>query len=331
MKQILVIGGAGYIGSHMVSLLLAQGCRVVVYDNLSTGHPWALDKQCLFVKGDLADKTALQHLFQAHSFDAVMHFASFIEVGESVKNPRKYYQNNLVNTINLLDTLLDFNVHAFIFSSTAAIFGNPHYTPIDEQHPTQPLNAYGRSKLMVENILADYAASYPLRSVSLRYFNAAGAHPDKMLGEAHSPETHLIPLTLQAASGRRPNITIYGTDYDTRDGTCLRDYIHVCDLCQAHWLALQYLWETQKSEAFNLGNGTGYSVKQIIETAGKITGTKIPTLIAERRAGDAKSLIADASKAREILKWAPQYSQLETIIEHAWRWEQHLLTQKTNA
>lgn len=320
MKKVLVVGGAGYIGSHMVWLLGQQGVEVVVLDNLSSGHRDAVIHG-QFVHGDIADRLVLDKLFSAHEFDAVMHFASFIQVGESVLEPAKYYQNNVSNTLNLLNAMLAHGVKNFIFSSTAATFGEPNYVPIDERHPQQPINPYGRSKLMIEQALADYDQAYGLRSVCLRYFNAAGAHPEALLGERHDPETHLIPLVLQAASGRRAAISVFGRDYDTPDGTCIRDYIHVLDLADAHWLALKYLAQGGASNAFNLGNGDGYSVQAVIDTALAVTGRPIRVLDQPRRAGDPARLVADAAKCREVLGWKPVYADLARIIEHAWRWE----------
>jgi UDP-glucose 4-epimerase len=250
-----------------------------------------------------------------------MHFASFIQVGESVQQPAKYYQNNVVNTLNLLEAMRAHGIHQFIFSSTAATFGEPQYTPIDERHPQQPINPYGRSKRMIEEVLADYDAAYGLKSVCLRYFNAAGADPEGQLGERHEPETHLIPLVLQAASGRRPHISVFGRDYETPDGTCIRDYVHIADLCEAHWLALQSLMNGAPSQAYNLGNGHGFSVQEVIDTAEAVTGRKIAVVNAPRREGDPARLVADATLARQQLGWKPQYADLATIVEHAWKWE----------
>lgn len=320
IRKVLVVGGAGYIGSHMVWLLGQRGVEVVVLDNLSSGHRDAVIHG-QFVHGDIADRLVLDKLFAAHDFDAVMHFASFIQVGESVLEPAKYYQNNVSNTLNLLNAMLAHGVKNFIFSSTAATFGEPNYVPIDERHPQQPINPYGRTKLMIEQALADYDQAYGLRSVCLRYFNAAGAHPEALLGERHDPETHLIPLVLQAASGRRSAISVFGRDYDTPDGTCVRDYIHVLDLADAHWLALTYLAQGGASNAFNLGNGDGYSVQAVIDTALAVTGRPILVLDQPRRAGDPARLVADAAKCREVLGWKPVYADLAHIIEHAWRWE----------
>jgi len=321
--NILVVGGAGYIGSHMVIRLLEENADVTTFDNLSGGYRDAV-LGGEFIEGDLADTDLLDKVFTNNNFDAVMHFASFIEVGESIHSPSKYYRNNVTNTQNLLDAMVKHGVNHFIFSSTAAIFGEPEYVPIDEKHPMLPINPYGRTKLMVEQMLADYDRAYGLKSVSLRYFNAAGADPETRIGERHVPETHLIPLVLQAASGRRESISIFGQDYDTPDGTCIRDYIHICDLCDAHWLAIQSLQLNNKTAAYNLGNGNGFSVKEVIDSACKITNVDIPVVITERRAGDPARLVADASLARQALNWRPKYDSLDTIIEHAWKWEQKL-------
>ena len=318
--NILVVGGAGYIGSHMVKRLGQLGCQVTTLDNLSAGHRDAV--LCgEFVQGDMANVALLNQVFAKGRFDAVMHFASFIQVGESVQEPAKYYANNVVNTLQLLDVMRTHGVKQFIFSSTAATFGEPQYVPIDEAHPQQPINPYGRTKLMVEQALADYDKAYGLKSVCLRYFNAAGADPEGQLGERHEPETHLVPLVLQAASGRRAHISVFGRDYDTPDGTCIRDYIHIVDLCEAHWLAVQHLVNGGASESFNLGNGQGFSVQEVIDTARQVTGRAIAVQEGPRRAGDPARLVADASRAREVLGWQPQFADLATIIAHAWRWE----------
>lgn len=319
--DILVVGGAGYIGSHMVKMLLDAGHRAVILDNLSGGYRDAVPNG-EFVPGDIADGLLLDKLFAEHCFDGVMHFASFIQVGESVKLPGKYYENNLSNTVNLLNAMVKHGVKHFIFSSTAAIFGEPEYVPIDEAHPKNPINPYGKSKWMVEQILADFDRAYGLRSVCLRYFNAAGADPSGLLGERHEPETHLIPLALQVASGRRSHINVFGRDYDTPDGTCIRDYIHIVDLCQAHLLAMQQLMSGGGSAVYNLGNGNGFSVQEVIATVEQVTGKAVKVLDAPRRAGDPARLVADATIARRELKWQPVYAKLEAIVEHAWSWEQ---------
>jgi UDP-glucose 4-epimerase len=319
VTKLLVVGGAGYVGSHMLKMLGRQDCRVTTLDNLSSGHRDAVlfgD----FIQGDMGDRAVLDAVL-SRGFDAVMHFASFILVGESVQQPAKYYQNNVVNTLTLLEAMRAHGVDRFIFSSTAATFGEPRYSPIDEKHPQQPINPYGRTKLMVEQVLADYEKAYGLRSVSLRYFNAAGADPDGQLGERHEPETHLIPLVLQAASGRRPSIGVFGRDYDTPDGTCVRDYIHIEDLCSAHWLALQSLMGGAGSQAYNLGNGQGFSVQEVINTAHQVTGRSIAVVNGPRRAGDPARLVADSSLIREKLGWQPHYADLATIVAHAWAWE----------
>ena len=318
---ILVVGGAGYIGAHMVKRLRGAGYQPVVLDDLSGGRREAVAGQRLIV-ADLGDAGAVDALMQAFSFDAVMHFASFIQVGESVAQPVKYYDNNVGNTVRLLDAMLRQQVGNFIFSSTAAIFGEPQYVPIDERHPKDPINPYGRSKWMVEQILADADHAHGLRSSCLRYFNAAGADPDADMGECHEPETHLIPLILQAASGRRASITIFGENYETPDGTCIRDYIHVLDLCDAHLLALEALLEGGPSTRYNLGNGAGYSILEVIDAVERVTGSKIVRESGPRRPGDPPVLVADATLARTALRWRPQFADIDTIIAHAWRWEQ---------
>ena len=323
--NVLVVGGAGYIGSHMVVRLLNDNINVTTLDNLSAGYRDSVLGGD-FIEGDLADVDLLDKVFSENNFDVVMHFASFIEVGESIHSPAKYYNNNVTNTQNLLDAMVKHGVLNFIFSSTAAVFGEPEYVPIDEKHSMSPINPYGRTKLIVEQMLSDYDHAYGLKSVALRYFNAAGADPETRIGERHIPESHLIPLVLQAASGRRDSISIFGQDYDTPDGTCIRDYIHICDLCDAHLLAIKSLQVNNKSAAYNLGNGTGFSVKEVIDTALKVTGKNINVVIAASRAGDPARLVADASFARKELKWEPVFSSLDKIIEHAWLWEQKLVT-----
>ncbi|NYE60148.1 UDP-glucose 4-epimerase [Duganella sp. 1224] len=318
---VLVVGGAGYIGSHMVKRLQDAGYTPIVLDNLSQGRRGAVGPAQLIV-GELGDSSVLDVIFQAWPIAAVMHFASFIQVGESVAQPATYYENNVSNTVALLQAMVRHQVPRFIFSSTAAIFGNPDYVPIDEQHPKAPINPYGQSKLMVEKILSDFDAAYGLRSCCLRYFNAAGADPDGDLGECHEPETHLIPLVLQAAAGRRTSITVFGGDYDTPDGTCIRDYIHVNDLADAHLLALEALLSGAGSMRFNLGNGAGYSINEVIEAARRVTERPITVVDGPRRAGDPARLVADPTQARETLGWTPRYADLDTIIRHAWAWEQ---------
>ncbi|MFJ3448630.1 UDP-glucose 4-epimerase GalE [Pseudomonas sichuanensis] len=313
--KFLVVGGAGYIGSHMVKHLLAEGHDVVVAD-LAPTRP-----QVKWVELDIADAPALDALFAEYTFDAVFHFASFIQVGESVTEPGRYYQNNVAATLVLLQAMVRAGVRRLIFSSTAAVYGDPQYVPIDEQHPKAPINPYGCSKWMVEQVLQDFDRAYGLRSVCLRYFNAAGADPEGECGERHEPETHLIPLILQAASGRRPAITVFGRDYDTPDGTCIRDYIHVADLASAHALAVNYLVAGGASTALNLGNGLGFSVQQVIDTVRDVTGREVRVEDAPRRAGDPPRLVADAGKARQLLGWQPVYSSLDAIVRHAWNWE----------
>lgn len=321
MKKILVVGGAGYIGSHMVKALLSAGYETVTLDNLLAGHRDAV-LGGEFVLGDLADRGLLEEVFATHGFAGVMHFASHIQVGESVRDPGKYYRNNVANTLNLLDAMVRHGVGVFIFSSSAAIFGEPRYVPIDEAHPKVPINPYGLSKLMVEQMLGDYDRAHGLRAISLRYFNAAGADPEGALGERHDPETHLIPLVLQAAAGYRSHVTVFGRDYDTPDGTCIRDYVHIADLCQAHLLALEQLLGGAPSAAYNLGNGLGYSVQEVIDAARAVTGHEVPVADGPRREGDPARLVADSRHCRDVLGWRPRFGDLRTIIEHAWRWEQ---------
>lgn len=318
--KILVAGGAGYIGSHMVRMLDDLGLAVVTFDDLSAGFRNAV-LGGEFVQGSLHDKAALAGLFKVHQFDAVVHFAGSIAVGESVREPAKYYQNNLTGTLNLLDAMRAHGVNKLVFSSTAAIFGVPQYTPIDEAHPQAPINPYGMTKWVTERILRDYDVAYGLHSVVLRYFNAAGASPDAALGERHDPETHLIPLALRAAKGVLPELTVFGTNYDTPDGTCIRDYIHIVDLCDAHVLALQHLMAGGESRAYNLGNGQGYSVKEVIQVAERISGKNIPVRYSGRRDGDPPRLVADASKIKKAWGWNPRFGDLEQIIQHAWQWE----------
>ena len=318
--KVLVVGGAGYIGSHMVKMLVDAGHDVITFDNLSSGFRDAV-LGGEFVEGDLADLPALNAVFDQYRPEAVMHFASYIQVGESVQHPDKYYLNNFTNTLNLLNVMVKHQVKHFIFSSTAAVFGEPDYVPIDEKHVKNPLNPYGRSKWMVEQVLSDYERAYGIKSVCLRYFNAAGADPSGLLGERHEPETHLIPLILQALSGRRTHISVFGRDYETPDGTCIRDYIHIVDLCSAHLLALQKLISDGESMRFNLGNGAGFSVQEVISAAERVTGKKIKVVEGPRREGDPARLVADATLAKKMLDWKPVYADLDTIIAHAWQWE----------
>ncbi|HSW70203.1 MAG TPA: UDP-glucose 4-epimerase GalE [Gammaproteobacteria bacterium] len=316
-KNILIVGGAGYIGSHMSAFLSDMNYTPVVLDDLSTGHRDAV-LNAEFIEGSIADSDLLDHLFQNYSFDAVMHFASFIQVGESVKFPEKYYQNNVANTLNLLSAMLKHKINKFIFSSTAAVYGEPQYTPIDENHPIKPINPYGHSKNMVEQMLADFMYAYGLQYAVLRYFNAAGADPKGRLSERHFPETHLIPIILEAANGQREAVTVYGEDYPTPDGTCIRDFIHVTDLCDAHFKALSCLDQGKNNCIYNLGTGQGYSVKQVIDAAREVTEREIPVIYGARREGDPAILVADARRAMRDLKWTPRYSDLKMIIQHAW-------------
>ena len=319
-QTVLVTGGAGYIGSHACKALHAAGYLPVVYDNLVYGHDWAVQWGPL-VRGELADRALLDATMRDHAPVAVMHFAAYAYVGESVSDPAKYYHNNVVGTLTLLDAMRAADVNRLVFSSTCATYGEPDEVPIPEHHPQTPINPYGRSKLMMEQILADYARAYGLQPVSLRYFNAAGADPDGDIGEDHDPETHLIPLVLDAAAGRRPSITVFGDDYATPDGTCIRDYIHVTDLAAAHVAALEALLnERPIRPAYNLGNGQGYSVREVIETARLVTGADIPVTPGQRRAGDPPRLVGNATLAREELQWQPQHADLRTIIETAWHW-----------
>ena len=318
--KILVVGGAGYIGSHMVKALRDAGCVPVVADDLGNGRREAVQDAPLHV-GDIGDARFVDTVLGAEQPAAVMHFAGFIQVGESVAEPAKYYRNNLTATQVLLDGMHAHGVRRFIFSSTAAIFGNPEYTPIDEVHPKAPINPYGRSKWMVEQMLEDFDRAYGLKSACLRYFNAAGADPGGELGECHEPETHLIPLLLQVASGRRAHITVNGDDYPTADGTCVRDYVHVADLCDAHLLALRQLVAGGGSARYNLGNGNGFSIREVIASVARVTGHDIPVVIGPRREGDPPVLVADARLAREALGWQPRHAELDTIVAHAWAWE----------
>lgn len=317
--MILITGGAGYIGAHANKELNLAGYDTLVLDNMSYGHEDFL-KWGVYENVDLGDLDSLRKVFQKYKIEAVMHFAAFTYVGESVEDPQKYYLNNLKNTLNLLQVMNEFKIKKIIFSSTCATYGNPQEIPITETHPQDPISPYGKAKLMVEQVLSDYSIAYGLRYVSLRYFNAAGADPDGDVGERHNPETHLIPLILDAAAGKREDIKIFGTDYTTHDGTCIRDYIHVTDLADAHIKALKYLENGGKSEVFNLGNGNGFSVKQVIEEARKVTGKEIKSTETDRRPGDPPVLVGSSKKAREILKWQPKYDNLTEIISTAWEW-----------
>lgn len=320
MHCILVTGGAGYIGSHIVKALGEKGFSVVVYDNLSTGHRESVLFGKLIV-GDLADMTMLTQVMNNEQPDAIMHFASSIEVGESVRDPLKYYHNNVSNTVNLLQAATAHNVKKFIFSSSAAVYGIPTLVPILENEPLSPINPYGQSKVIVEKILQDLSASHGLSSVSLRYFNAAGAELQARIGEGHDPESHLIPLTLQAARGKRPAITIFGTNYPTADGTCIRDYIHVEDLADAHLRALQYLLDGGSTDTFNCGYGHGYSVREVVDMVRQVTGMHFAVQEAGPRAGDPPALVASNERIKQKLHWQPRYDSLETIVKTAWEWE----------
>lgn len=321
MANILVTGGAGYIGSHACKALAKAGYTPIAYDNLVYGHSWAVLWGPL-EKGDIADKSRLDKIISRYKPEAVMHFAAYAYARESVQNPVKYYRNNVAGSSILLETVLDHDIDKFIFSSSCAIYGMPEVLPIPEKHTQCPINPYGSSKLIVERMLRDLDVAHGIRSVSLRYFNAAGADIDAEIGEDHNPETHLIPLVLDTALDRRPSIAIYGDDYPTPDGTCIRDYIHVVDLVDAHILGLMYLEKGGKTACYNLGNGQGFSVNEVIETAHRVTGKEIPTVLSPRQAGDTPVLIADARLAMKNLGWSPQYPALETQIMHAWEWHQ---------
>jgi UDP-glucose 4-epimerase len=316
--KILVVGGAGYIGSHMAKALLQAGYDVVVLDNLSTGYRELLTGGA-FVQGRLGDSELLDSLFRKNRIDAVMHFAAFSLVGESVQSPLKYYRNNIAETVSLIEAMVRHGVGRFIFSSTAAVYGEPMKSPITEDHPRRPTNPYGASKLCVERILEDCDGAYGLRSICLRYFNAAGADDSGVIGEMHNPETHLIPLVLKSALEQTP-IKIFGTDYPTPDGTCIRDYVHVTDLAQAHLLALQALLDGSGSSVYNLGNSIGYSVREVIDLARKVTGRSIQAVEEQRRAGDPATLVADSGKIKKALNWTPLYEDLEQIVATAWNW-----------
>ncbi|REK65194.1 MAG: UDP-glucose 4-epimerase GalE [Brevibacillus sp.] len=316
---ILVTGGTGYIGSHTVAELLAHGEEVVVVDNLRTGHERAVLGGTLY-RGDIRDRRFLDEVFRAHEIEAVIHFAAKSLVGESVRDPLGYYDNNVIGTHTLVSAMLEHGVRKVVFSSTAAVYGEPERIPIREEDPTVPTNPYGETKLAMEKMFRWCDQAYGLKSISLRYFNAAGAHPDALIGEDHEPESHLIPLVLQVALGRREQIEMFGDDYPTEDGTCIRDYVHVMDLANAHRLALNYLRTHNRSDVFNLGNGTGFSVKQVIDTARKVTGHPIPAKVSPRRAGDPAVLVASADKAKRLLNWQPRCPELETIIASAWNW-----------
>ncbi|MDD5935744.1 MAG: UDP-glucose 4-epimerase GalE [Clostridiales bacterium] len=317
---ILVLGGAGYIGSHTVYELIDQGEDVVIVDNLVTGHIEAVHEKARFYQGDIRDRAFMDSVFEKENIDAVIHFAAFSLVGESMVDPLKYYDNNLCGTKVLLDSMIAHGIDKIVFSSTAATYGEPERIPIMETDRTEPTNTYGETKLSMEKMFKWTSKAHNLRYVSLRYFNACGAHKSGNIGEAHNPESHLIPLILQVPNGQRENIKVFGDDYDTKDGTCVRDYIHVTDLAQAHILAVKYLREGNESNIFNLGNGVGFTVEEVIEEARKVTGHPIPEVKAERRAGDPARLIASSEKARKILGWNPQNANLDDIIASAWKW-----------
>ncbi len=317
---ILVLGGAGYIGSHMVSELCDQDVDVVVADSLETGHIEAVNRKAKFFKGDIRNREFIDEVFEKNKIEAVVHFAAYSLVGESMGNPLKYYDNNIGGTRTLLESMVAHNVSKIVFSSTAATYGEPVNIPILETDRTLPTNPYGETKLSMEKMFKWCDKAYGLRFVSLRYFNACGAHESGNIGEAHNPETHLIPIILQAANGQRESVMIFGDDYPTKDGTCIRDYIHVTDLAQAHIRALDYLHNGGISNIFNLGNGVGFSVKEVIDTARKVTGVDIKAEITDRRAGDPAQLVASSEKARQVLGWAPQHDSLEDIVSSAWKW-----------
>jgi UDP-arabinose 4-epimerase len=327
-KSVLVTGGAGYIGSHACKILALEGYQPVAFDNLSSGHKWAAKWGPLEI-GDILDQTALDLAIEKHRPSACLHFAAFAYVGESVSNPGKYYRNNVAGSLTLMEALRDHGVDQFVLSSTCATYGVPGKVPIDETFPQMPINPYGASKLMVERMLADFHAAHQLRFVALRYFNAAGADPDVEIGEDHDPETHLIPLVLDAACGDREYITVFGTDYDTLDGTCVRDYIHVTDLARAHVLALRALEQGLAHRAFNLGNGQGYSVREVIASVERVTKRSVPVRFGERRHGDPARLISNSVRAASELGWKPHIQGLDDIISTAWEWQQRRAQEKS--
>lgn len=318
--SILVLGGAGYIGSHTVFELIDRGEEVVIADNLETGYKEAVHPKARFYQGDLRDRAFIDRVFEQEKIDAVVHFAANSLVGESMTNPLKYYDNNLCGTKVLLESMVAHGISRIVFSSTAATYGEPERVPILETDRTEPTNTYGETKLSMEKMFKWTGKAHDLRYVSLRYFNACGAHPSGSIGEAHNPESHLIPLILQVPNGQREAISIYGDDYDTKDGTCIRDYIHVTDLAEAHILAVKYLLEGNESDIFNLGNGYGFTVKEVIDAAREVTGTEIPAIITPRRAGDPAQLIASSEKAKRVLGWNPQHGDIREIIASAWKW-----------
>ena len=317
---ILVLGGAGYIGSHTVYELIGAGRDVVVADNLQTGFRAAVHPKARFYEVDIRDGSALDAVFEKEHIDGVIHFAAFSQVGESMTKPLKYYENNLWGTTSLLKSMVAHGVDKIVFSSTAATYGEPERVPIMEGDSTRPTNCYGETKLAMEKMMSWTEKAHGLRYVALRYFNACGAHPDGVIGEAHNPETHLIPLILQVPLGKREKISVFGDDYPTHDGTCIRDYIHVSDLAQAHILAMDYLFNGGESDVFNLGNGVGFTVKEVIDVARSVTGHPIPAEVAPRRAGDPAQLVASSDKAKTVLGWKPKYDDLNTIVSTAWAW-----------
>ena len=321
--KVLVLGGAGYIGSHTVSELIDAGEEVVIADNLVTGHIEAVHKDATFYQGDIRDRAFVDSVFEKEKIDGVIHFAANSLVGESMTDPLKYYDNNLNGTKVLLQSMVAHGVDKIVFSSTAATYGEPESIPILETDRTEPTNPYGETKLSMEKMMKWTGVAHGLRYVALRYFNACGAHVGGHIGEAHSPESHLIPLILQVPNGQREAINIFGDDYDTKDGTCVRDYIHVTDLAQAHILAMKYLMDGKESDVFNLGNGVGFTVKEVIEAARRVTGHPIPAVVAPRRGGDPAKLIASSAKAKEVLGWKPEHADLEEIIETAWNWHKN--------
>lgn len=317
--NVLVTGGAGYVGSHVSKALACAGLAPVVFDNLSMGHRWAV-KWGPLVEGDLADSQSISRAIRQHNIDAVMHLAASAYVGESMTDPRKYFENNTRNTMNLLGSMLDHGVKYIVFSSTCATYGNPTSIPMGESHPQQPVNPYGDSKYFVERMLEWYSQAYSIQYVALRYFNAAGADPDGEIGEVHDPETHLVPLVIEAAQGKRKHLGVFGSDYPTPDGTAVRDYIHVKDLGTAHVLAVKYLQSGGYSMALNLGTGIGHSVLDVVQSVERISGRRVPVVQEPRRPGDPPILVADARKAKEVLDWSPQHSDMDMIVDTAWRW-----------
>ena len=321
--NLLVTGGAGYIGSHTVYSLIEKGYGVVVADDLQTGHIEAVHNDAKFYCGNIQDTNFLDDLFKLEKIDAVIHFAANSLVGESMTSPIKYYENNVYGTMMLVKSMIKNNVHNLVFSSTAAVYGEPENIPIKEDDKKLPTNTYGETKLAIENMLKCVSCAHDFKFTALRYFNAAGAHKSACIGEAHKPETHLIPVVLETVKGKREFVTIFGDDYETKDGTCIRDYIHVSDLAQAHILAVEYLKNNNESNIFNLGNGVGFSVKEVIDTCRKVTGHPIPVRIEKRRTGDPAVLVASSSKAKSILGWQPEYTSPDTIIQTAWNWHKN--------